>query len=311
MLLLPKACTAALADAHPGTAFEASSSGFVTSGEVEQRYLFKKAPMPALQIQAEAESLKLINSACPGLANHLLSYGQEGNDLFMLSAWHGELSHPLCFERHSDTVRKDMGRMTPQAQAELGKKLGQMHLASFSATFGFHVPTFCGATEQDNTPETSWKNFFSKRRVGDLIDRIGDAELLSLGQTLQERVIPELLDALKIKPALLHGDLWSGNAGLSKHTNRPIIFDPCSYYGHSEMELGITMMFGGFGDAFFNAYHDVVPKAEPVSRYDDRLQLYELYHHLNHVRCSARPRQAVADLTTDASLWSALCAVKS
>jgi fructosamine-3-kinase len=35
-------------------------------------------------------------------------------------------------------------------------------------------------------------------------------------------------------------------------------------------------MFGGFGSAFFEAYHRIVPKTEPVEEYEDRLRLYEL-----------------------------------
>ena len=41
-------------------------------------------------------------------------------------------------------------------------------------------------------------------------------------------------------------------------------------------------MFGGFGSSFFNEYHKLCPKTEPVAEYEDRISLYELYHHLNH-----------------------------
>lgn len=41
-------------------------------------------------------------------------------------------------------------------------------------------------------------------------------------------------------------------------------------------------MFGGFGARFFDQYHQIVPKTEPVAEYADRVELYELYHHLNH-----------------------------
>lgn len=40
--------------------------------------------------------------------------------------------------------------------------------------------------------------------------------------------------------------------------------------------LGIMNMFGGFTQDFFDAYHEVIPKAEP--HYSERLRLYELYH---------------------------------
>jgi fructosamine-3-kinase len=40
--------------------------------------------------------------------------------------------------------------------------------------------------------------------------------------------------------------------------------------------------FGGFGPDFLKEYHSICPKTEPVEEYDDRVMLYELYHHLNH-----------------------------
>jgi protein-ribulosamine 3-kinase len=99
------------------------------------------------------------------------------------------------------------------------------------------------------------------------------------------------------KPVILHGDLWSGNVGYDKTSGQPKIFDPSSYYGHNEAELGITHMFGGmfshrpacltnnadrligFTNDFYEAYHEVHSKSEPY--YEERQKLYELYHHLN------------------------------
>lgn len=85
---------------------------------------------------------------------------------------------------------------------------------------------------------------------------------------------------------VIHGDLWSGNAskGMLPGMEAPedIVFDSSACYAHSEFELGIMKMFGGFGGAFLKEYHELVPKTEPVDEYDDRVALYELYHHLNH-----------------------------
>jgi fructosamine-3-kinase len=55
-----------------------------------------------------------------------------------------------------------------------------------------------------------------------------------------------------------------------------VVYDPSACYAHSEYELGIMKMFGGFGSAFFEGYHRIVPKTEPVEEYEDRLRLYEL-----------------------------------
>ena len=87
-----------------------------------------------------------------------------------------------------------------------------------------------------------------------------------------------MIDVDAIRPSLLHGDLWSGNYSADADGN-PSIFDPACYYGHHEADLGITRMFGGFGPDFYDAYHEVIPKADGFAK---RAMLYELHHHLNH-----------------------------
>ena len=89
--------------------------------------------------------------------------------------------------------------------------------------------------------------------------------------------IPDLFRDLDIVPALLHGDLWGGN--VAEDSSGPIIFDPASFYGHSEYELAIAGMFGGFSSAFYSAYHSKIPKAPG---FEKRLKLYQLFHYLNH-----------------------------
>ncbi|KAM7069597.1 fructosamine-3-kinase isoform 7-T7 [Molossus nigricans] len=89
--------------------------------------------------------------------------------------------------------------------------------------------------------------------------------------------IPDLFSGLEIVPALLHGDLWSGN--VAEDDVGPIIYDPASFYGHSEFELAIALMFGGFPRSFFTAYHRKIPKAPG---FDRRLLLYQLFNYLNH-----------------------------
>nr|XP_027777999.1 fructosamine-3-kinase isoform X2 [Marmota flaviventris] len=89
--------------------------------------------------------------------------------------------------------------------------------------------------------------------------------------------IPDLFCGLEIVPALLHGDLWSGN--VAEDDEGPIIYDPASFYGHSEFELAIALMFGGFPRSFFTAYHRKIPQAPG---FDRRLLLYQLFNYLNH-----------------------------
>lgn len=83
----------------------------------------------------------------------------------------------------------ELSSIPSSEQAHLGEMLAQMHLAPAPAgqQFGFPVPTCCGATEQDNTPERNWADFFGKRRIGDMCERIGDKELSRLGSEVQTR----------------------------------------------------------------------------------------------------------------------------
>ncbi|KAK2771824.1 hypothetical protein FQN53_004885, partial [Emmonsiellopsis sp. PD_33] len=55
-----------------------------------------------------------------------------------------------------------------------------------------------------------------------------------------------------------------------------VIFDPAASYAHSEFELGIMRMFGGFGKGFYEEYHALCPRGEPVGEFEDRVGVYEL-----------------------------------
>ena len=167
----------------------------------------------------------------------------------------------------------------------LGRELAAMHLADASEyaggrRFGFHQDNFIGATVQKNTSCDSWKEFYhafrllpqfemasvyfdggSKNRILRFLDRLDD-------------LIPE-----PAKPSLLHGDLWSGNF-LAGKDGKPVLIDPAVYVGAPEADLAMTELFGGFPRSFYEAYHECIPQE---SGYDDRRDLYQLYHLLNHL----------------------------
>lgn len=58
-----------------------------------------------------------------------------------------------------------------------------------------------------------------------------------------------------------------------------VVFDAASFYGHSEFDLAITRMFGGFDRDFYESYHSLIPK---TPGFDSRQDLYLLFHYLNH-----------------------------
>ncbi|XP_076354247.1 ketosamine-3-kinase-like isoform X2 [Tachypleus tridentatus] len=173
--------------------------------------------------------------------------------------------------------------------AEIGNRIkaqaSSIHKSSeledqFVSQFGFHTITCCGYIPQDNTWHDDWVEFFARQRLQHQLNFIEknyrDREAQELWSQLQ-LILPKFFKDISIVPAIVHGDLWGGNA--AETDNEPVIFDPAAFYAHSEFELGITTLFGGFSRSFFDSYHSAIPKA-PGFEY--RLQLYQLFNYLNH-----------------------------
>lgn len=164
-------------------------------------------------------------------------------------------------------------------QQTIGKGAHQSEVCIIEQ-FGFHVPTCCGYLPQENEWQNAWVAFYSQQRLQHQLDMVeksyGDREARELWAQLQLK-IPQLFADVEVYPALLHGDLWGGN--VAECLDGPIIFDPASFYGHAEYELGISGMFGGFSSSFYSAYHDKIPKSPGFAK---RNQLYQLFHYLNH-----------------------------
>ena len=97
-----------------------------------------------------------------------------------------------------------------------------------------------------------------------------------------DQLCDKLADILNLEsesPALLHGDLWSGNHFPSSG-QVPSIFDPAVYYGPREADLAMTELFGSMPQTFYSAYREAFP-LDPG--YQERSKIYNLYHLLNHL----------------------------
>ena len=166
------------------------------------------------------------------------------------------------------------------------RELAQLHksdtdcIMENKGRFGFFMDNFIGSSVQLNTPCESWISFFRDKR---LVPQFKAAD--SYFSSSDREQITKLLDHLDEflvepeKPSLIHGDLWSGNA-MCGPEGKAVLIDPAAYVGHAEADLAMTELFGGFPPAFYDAYREVTP-LEPG--YENRRDLYNLYHLLNHL----------------------------
>ncbi len=172
------------------------------------------------------------------------------------------------------------GRPNAHSWETAGQSLALLHQKTHSK-FGFECDTYCGDSLQPNGWRDNGFDFYREQRYQPQIQRARDAGLLSQHEVADlERLINRLEDRIPIQsPALLHGDLWSGNLLFDEHRH-PVLIDPACYFGWPEADLAMTQTFGSFDARFYQAYQSVYP-LEPG--YEDRTALYNLYHWLNHL----------------------------
>ncbi len=165
--------------------------------------------------------------------------------------------------------------------AAFGAALAALHRASaqgHGGGYGFASDNFIGSTPQPNGWMPEWSRFFAERRLApQLVMAQAAGHPFRGGEALLERA-DQLLHGHSCQPALVHGDLWSGNAALLADGSGAI-FDPAAYWGDREVDLAMARLFGGFSEAFFAGYGHSWPLAPD---WPQRLELYNLYHLLNH-----------------------------
>ncbi|KAL9029348.1 MAG: hypothetical protein Q9196_002394 [Gyalolechia fulgens] len=251
--------------------------------------------------RGEHASLNAIRGAVPSLCPASLATGvcADGTTAFLVTEF-----VDLGPSRADDAAGGAAGAAdeddTIGSGMSLAAKLGKLHTTPAPVPegwtepgFGFPETTCCGDTAQPNGYMRSWADFYARNRLLAVLDKCErkhgtDGGLRDLVERVVETVVPRLIGDEHLRdcgtggvtPVVVHGDLWSGNKGRGriggKGAVEDVIFDPSAVYGHSEYELGIMNMFGGFGKSFFDEYHKICPKTPPVEEYPDRLKLYEL-----------------------------------
>jgi protein-ribulosamine 3-kinase len=216
-------------------------------------------------------------------ARHGDAFAAEADGLSAILAAGVRAPRPLCHgsdSAHAWLVMEFVELDGPPDPARSGRELAKLH-ASTGGAHGWHRDNWIGATPQRNARSDDWVLFWQKQRLApqlELAARNGLGGRLARAGDRLIAAVPGILSGHRPEPSLLHGDLWSGNAGFLAG-GEPVVFDPAVYYGDREADLAMTELFGGFAPGFYRAYREV---ARPAQGYETRRTLYNLYHVLNH-----------------------------
>jgi len=259
---------------HPAVVVQARSigGGCINAAQLitlddGQQFFVKANPSPLPRLfECEAEGLAALAAVGTLRVPRPISVGGGGN------------CPPFILMEYIST-----GRPARQFSEIFGQGLAELHRSGQGAAFGFATDNYLGSSVQPNTWNEDWVEFWRVLRLGHQLQLarqqgLCDAAMSRAGDRLLDRLDRWIAEPAE-PPCLLHGDLWGGNYLTDDH-GQPVLIDPAVYYGRREADLAMTRLFGGFDQRFYDAYDASWP-LEPDSH--QRLEIYELYHLLNHL----------------------------
>jgi protein-ribulosamine 3-kinase len=218
---------------------------------------------PAGMFEAEAKGLKLLQDTGAVRVPEIINTGTiEGKDYLLLE------------------FLESARRAANQAET-LGRELAALHRSS-SSYFGLDHDNYIGRLPQKNESKQSWADFFIECRLKPQMGLAADNGLIANDTVLRFEAFYAKVPTLfpEEPPSLLHGDLWSGNVHTGPDGYAWLI-DPAVYYGHREMDIAFTQLFGGFDEAFYKAYNEVFPLQPGWEERTEICNLYPLMVHVN------------------------------
>ena len=212
--------------------------------------------------QVEAKGLQILKETKTIKIPNIIDFGKIENTAFVILDF-------LKTDHISDIFWEKFGR-----------QLAMLHQQSASK-FGLDHSNFIGSLPQSNKLKDTWVDFFIEERILPQIVLAEKKGILPSFIRIQFDTLLKKLNEIfpEEEPALIHGDLWSGNFIKGKNQT-PILIDPSTYYGHREMDLAMSYLFGGFDQRFYKSYQDTFP-LQP--NFVNRVKIYQLYYLMVHV----------------------------
>ncbi len=224
----------------------------------------------------------LVKAGTPELPGHLES------EAFMLRELAVQSDLPLPGVLHCEPtllamewIDNEGAPRTPSHERHAAELLARLHDHK-SPRFGYGRNTVIGGLLQPNGEEDRWVEFFVHKRLLYMARMALNTGALKPGEFSRIEALAGRIGRYLDEPAhasLLHGDLWQGNI-LVKGDRIVGLIDPAIYFGHREIELAFSTLFGTFGDSFFDAYRSVFELDEDF--FAVRKDIYNLYPNLVH-----------------------------
>ncbi len=210
---------------------------------------------------SEADGLSLLNSAGEIHVPGVCCTGYAGSFAYILLEY------------------IDQGRKSSLFMHDFGRSLARLHRHT-AGYFGHELDNYMGSLPQSNKKHTTWNSFFVEERLKKQVS-LADVYFSSSDVAAFERLYARLGELLPVEPpALLHGDLWGGNYMVAPD-GKACLIDPAVYYGHREVDIAMTALFGGFDESFYASYQQEYPLEKGWQERLDIFKLYPLLIHLN------------------------------
>ena len=229
------------------------------------KFFIKKnsASLYPKMFEKEAKGLNILASANAIAVPNVIALGQADNTAFLILDFIESRQKQHDFWDH------------------FANKLASLHKNS-SDYFGLDHDNYIGSLYQSNKKHDNWFDFFRSERLEKQVQLARDHGRMGKDVVDSfERFYQKLPAIFPVEPpALIHGDLWGGNYIVNENGGA-VIIDPAVYYGHREMDLGMSQLFGGFDSRFYEAYHHHYPLEKRWQERMDYCNLYPLTVHVN------------------------------